>query len=135
MIETGVSRSGTDVRTTQWLMRQRLKILKTNTINKLSTSLKKVKYLVLPKEECLAVEEMGKDPRDLEEEETTEGIVRAEMEKRNPPRIASPPRDHCQSVSIRLVHLTKQVNMRLSQHTSLITSRRLTNGVAILNMR
>ena len=78
---------------------------------------------------------MGEDPRDLEEEETTEGIGRTEMETRNPLRIVSPPRDHCQSVSIRLVHLTKQVNMRLSQHTSLITSRRLTNGVAILNTR
>ena len=78
---------------------------------------------------------MGKGPRDPEKEETTKEIGRMEMEIRNPPRIASPPRDHYLSVSIRLVHLTKQVNMRLSQHTSLITSRRLTNGVAILNMR
>ena len=63
--------------------------------------------MVLPKEECLAVEEMEKDPRDPEKEETTKEIGRTEMEIRNPPRIASPPRDHYLSVSIRLVRLTR----------------------------
>ena len=50
---------------------------------------------------------MGRDHKDLEEEGITEEIGRTEMEIEKPPRIASPPRDHYQSVSIRLVHLTK----------------------------